>query len=169
MNVAHLTAQMAHHAETIRSLTVGVSEGQARWKPAPDAWSILEVIVHLYDEEREDFRARLDQILHHPDRPWPPIDPQGWVTERRYNQRELGQSVHNWLRERERSLAWLRGLSSSNWGAAVIAPFGPLSAGDVFAAWVAHDLLHARQLVKLHFAYTVHLARPYRVDYAGAW
>jgi hypothetical protein len=33
----------------------GVTEAQARWKPAPEEWSILEVINYLCDEEREDF------------------------------------------------------------------------------------------------------------------
>jgi len=29
--------------------------------------------------------------------------------------------------------------------------------------------MHIRQLVRLHFAYTVHALRPYRVTYAGEW
>jgi len=37
------------------------------------------------------------------------------------------------------------------------------------AAWVAHDLLHLRQLVELHYAWTVAKAAPYSLQYAGEW
>jgi hypothetical protein len=169
MDLDHFTAQMAQHAQTIRSLTRGVSDEQARWKPDPDSWSILEVINHLYDEEREDFRAHLDTILHHPDGPWSPINPQGWVTERQYNQRDLEGSVSNFLAERERSLVWLKGLAAPNWQSVYKAPFAEMTAGDMFAAWVAHDLLHMRQLVELHWGYTARSLQPYSVIYAGPW
>jgi len=165
----YLTNQMANHAATIQSLTLGVPAEQARWKPDPQAWSILEVINHLYDEERQDFRVRLDIILHHPDQPWPPINPAGWVTGRSYNQRDLLQSVDDFLKERRKSVAWLRDLEAPDWQASVMAPFGQISAGDIFAAWVAHDLLHLRQLVELHWACLLQAAQPYQVNYAGEW
>jgi hypothetical protein len=147
----------------------GVSERQARWRPAPDSWSILEVVNHLLDEEREDFRVRLDYTLHRPGEPWPPIDPQGWVTERKYNEQDLEASLSGFLSEREASLVWLRGLSAPNWQTAYESSFGPISAGELFASWVAHDLLHMRQLVELHWAFTTAALEPYGVGYAGAW
>jgi hypothetical protein len=127
------------------------------------------VINHLLDEEEEDFRVRLDFALHRPDEPWPGIDPGGWVTERQYNGRDPGESLRNFLAAREKSLVWLKGLSSPNWETAYDAPFGRITAGDIFASWVAHDLLHIRQLVELHWAYTMMKVDPYRVNYAGAW
>ena len=169
MELAFFTNQMAKQAGTIHSLTLGVSDEQARWKPDPQAWSILEVINHLYDEECLDFRARLDIILHHPEQAWPPINPTGWVKEHHYDERELAQSVEDFLKERRKSLRWLRGLDAPDWQASVTAPFGKLCAGDMVCAWAAHDLLHTRQLVELHWAYTVQAAQPYQVSYAGEW
>lgn len=169
MDLDFATVQMANNGERIRALVQGVSEEQARWKPTPDSWSVLEVVNHLADEEREDFRARLDHILHSPRQPWPGIDPEGWVTGRRYNQRDLKQSVHNLLRAREESLAWLRGLESPDWEAVYDAPFGKITAGDMLASWVAHDLLQMRQLVELHRAFTVRQLAPHKVGYAGPW
>ncbi|HSR31429.1 MAG TPA: DinB family protein [Anaerolineae bacterium] len=169
MNIDHLTSQMAKDAVGIRALVQGISEHQARWRPAPDSWSILEVVNHLLDEEREDFRVRLEVTLQRPGEPWPPIDPQGWVAQRKYNEQDLEPSLTEFLSEREASLGWLRGLSVPNWQATYESPFGPISAGDLFASWVAHDLLHMRQLVELHWAYTTSALEPYSVDYAGAW
>lgn len=169
MNQDHFIQQMAYNAESIRTFTEGVSTEQARWRPNPESWSLLEVINHLYDEEREDFRLHLDHILYKPDRPWHSIDPEGWVTGRSYNERDLSLSVRNFMDERQQSIAWLQGLIGVNWETSAEAPFGRITAGDMFAAWVAHDLLHLRQLVELHYAYTVQAVQPYRVRYAGEW
>jgi hypothetical protein len=169
MDLEYLISQMNLHAGAIHSLTLGISDDQARWKPQPEAWSVLEVVNHLYDEEREDFRVRLDCTLYHPDQSWPPINPKGWVMDRGYNQRDLSLSMGDFLKERQKSIAWLKGLQNPDWHASVTMPFGRFSAGDIFAAWVAHDLLHLRQLVELHWAYTLHSAEPFKVGYAGEW
>jgi len=160
---------MTHNANRIRAAVGGVSPEAARWAPTPDSWSILEVLNHLYDEEREDFRVRLDYILHHPGEPWPPINPQGWVTERGYNQRDLAESLRGFLDERQISLAWLEGLRQADWDTPCQTPFGTMQAGDMLASWAAHDLLHLRQLVELHRALLVQSAQPYAMDSAGPW
>ncbi|MGH2628909.1 MAG: DinB family protein, partial [Anaerolineales bacterium] len=110
MEFPRLLALMERDAERIKLFVEGVSDDQARWKPNPESWSILEVTCHLGDEEREDFRTRLDIILHRPEAPWPPIDPREWVAERKYNERDLGGSLASFLSERRASLEWLRGL-----------------------------------------------------------
>jgi hypothetical protein len=161
--------RLAQNAQSIRSLATGITGEQARWKPAPQAWSILEVVNHLYDEEQFDFRVRLDHILHMPDQEAPPIDPQGWVTSRRYNERGLEESLNNFLAERAKSLNWLRSLGEPNLDASIAMPWGSITAGDMFAAWVAHDLLHLRQLVELHYAWTQKSLAPYSLRYAGEW
>ena len=170
MTLDEMITQMTLQAERIRTLVNGVGDEQARWKPDAESWSILEVVNHLYDEEREDFRVRLDYMLHRPGEDAPPIDPQGWVTERAYNQRDLAQSLSNFLAERQRSLDWLRGLGAPNLAAEVVMPWGAVyHPGDMAAAWVSHDLLHLRQLVELHWAWTQRAVAPFAGDYAGEW
>jgi hypothetical protein len=169
MDLDYVIAQLAGHVVVIQSLVDNVSAKQARWKPSTDVWSILEVVHHLYDEEREDFRRRLDHVLFHPDQTWPGIDPRGWVIERRYNEQDFEQTVAGFLRERDQSLKWLTGLVSPNWQISYEAPWGSITAGDLLASWVAHDLLHTRQLVELHWAYTTRQLEPYKIEYAGQW
>lgn len=170
MNLETYIARFAHNAATIASLVQDVPAEQARWQPSPSDWSILEVVNHLYDEEREDFRQRLDLLLHQPQADWPPIDPAGWVTSRQYSQRELPASLENFLQERENSLEWLRGLSQPDWESGRMAPWGSkMRAGDMLAAWLAHDFLHIRQLNELQYAYWTRTADPYQVGYAGDW
>jgi len=169
MDLQSVVSQMDGNAQAIRALVEGSSDHQARWKPDATSWSVLEVINHLLDEEQEDFRARIDLVLHRGEEAWFRIDPEGWVTERGYNQRELGSSLEGFLAAREESLGWLRGLGEVEWTAGYQAPFGWIRAGDILASWVAHDVLQMRQLVELKWAYLVQAVEPYGVRYAGAW
>ena len=161
--------ELAQGAETITSLVAGVSAEEARVRPAPEAWSLLEVVCHLHDEEREDFRPRLDLVLHRPEETWARIDPAAWVAERQYNTRDLAPMLQAFLAERERSLAWLGSLSAPDWSREHRAPFGPITAGDLLASWAAHDLLHTRQLLELRRARLLAHTAPYRTQYAGDW
>jgi len=169
MELTNMVQRLEKQAQIVKSLTEGVSAEQATWKPAAESWSILEVINHLADEEREDFRFHVDKFLHEPGFAWKSFNPQAWVTERGYNQRVLAASLEDYLTERQRSLDWLRGLQAPDWEQGQPAPFGVLRAGDMLAAWVAHDLLHIRQLVELHWAYGQLHSQPYDVRYAGDW
>ncbi|HHY57384.1 MAG TPA: DinB family protein [Chloroflexi bacterium] len=170
MNIEQIMATMQMNVRRIAALVAGVGATQARWKPDAASWSILEVVNHLLDEEREDFRVRIDFTLHRPGAAWPPIDPGGWVTARRYNERDLAESLTALLAEREQSLAWLRGLPTPDWSVTAVAPWGePFPAGKLLAAWVAHDLLHLRQLVELHWAWTTAELAPFTCEYAGEW
>ena len=94
-----LRQELANGAHVIPALLAGVTPGEARRKPGPVDWSILEVVCHLYDEEREDFRLRLDLMLHRPAEPWPKISPGAWVTERAYNERDYAAMLEQWLAE----------------------------------------------------------------------
>ena len=162
--------RLSSSAETIASLVRGVSDAQARWKPAPEEWSFLEVICHLHDEEREDFRQRVDFILHRPASDWPPINPQGWVTERGYNQRDPVAALEAFLSERRQSLEWLKGLKEPNWASTHTHPnFGSMSAGEMLTAWVGHDHLHIRQLNQLHWQHLAQQTPPFPLEYAGGW
>ena len=59
---------LRRQARVIETQVSSLSAQEARWKPSEGRWSALEVVCHLADEEREDFRVRLDLTLHHPDR-----------------------------------------------------------------------------------------------------
>jgi hypothetical protein len=170
MHYIAIAQQLVRQAQSIRSLTTSVTEEQARWKPTPDDWSLLEVINHLYDEEREDFRQRIDYLLHRPGEEPPPIDPVGWVTARAYNQRSLAVSLQNFLNERDQSVAWLHGLTNPAWSNTYHHPSGfSISAEELLVCWAAHDLLHLRQLIELHYGWHKAQVAPLSLAYAGDW
>jgi len=169
MKFVTLFQELAYFPKIVTSLVAGVSPTEARAKPEPQARSFVEVVCHLYDEEREDFRPRLELMLFHPNDPWPPIDPEGWVTARKYNEQDLETMLEKFIAARAQSLDWLRRLNKPNWAAECETPFGIFKTGDMLAAWVAHDNLHTRQLVELRRARILKITKPYRVKYAGDW
>jgi DinB superfamily len=170
LNLAQAVTRLSQSAETIQSLVHHVEKEQSVWKPKAGQWSILEVINHLADEENEDFRTRLDLTLNQPNAPWREIDPQIWAIERDYLRRNLAESLERFLLERDKSITWLKGLSSPDLDLAHYRPsFGKIRAGDLLASWVAHDLLHIRQLTRLHYQWQGKISEPYTVSYAGDW
>lgn len=143
MNQQLLITQLAEHLNTFTSLFTHCEEEHIHWKPLPEKWSLLEVVNHLYDEEREDFRYRLKAVLEHSTTPWPPIAPQKWVTERAYSTRNYESSVTNFLTERTASITWLQGLANPDWNASYYHPhIGAMSAEMLLVNWIAHDYLH---------------------------
>jgi len=168
MDLAAIIARMNAHARAIQVMLEGLDESIAHTRPDADRWSIVEIIGHLADEEREDFRRRLELTLYHPDEPWPPLDPQGRVTSLGFNSRTLDDVLGDFLSERERSLAWLASIQEPDWDRAREHPVaGSLSAGDLLASWVAHDLLHIRQLARTLWEHLPMIAPGRDVGYAG--
>jgi hypothetical protein len=161
--------ELRYSTEMIRALLAGVEPEAARLKPKAESWSMLEVVCHLYDEEREDFREHLDFILHRQTEEWHAFDTEIWVTERNYNEQDFAEMQAKFFAEREKSFVWLRGLQNPDWEKTFTTKYRTISAGEMFACWVAHDNLHLRQLVKLRRLRLENLTRPYHLDYAGTW
>lgn len=162
--------QLSANAGAIKALVTGVDEAQAHWKPGPNDWSIIEVLNHLADEERDDFRARFQWIINGASGDPPPNDSDQKVTERRYNDRDLAASLADYLNEREQSLKWLRSLTDIPFDSTVTWSWGrTISAGDMFVSWVAHDVLHLRQLTELKWGYQATQFGGYDPGYAGDW
>ena len=143
---------------------------QAMWKPAADEWSLVEVVNHLAEEESDDFRMRLRLLLDDPNKAWPDIDPERSVVQHNFNARDLQESLHRFMRERARSVEWMRTLHQVNWNAAHNHPkVGTLRAGDLLCSWLAHDLIHIRQINTLHYEYQANTIPEFSSAYGGNW
>lgn len=169
MDYKQIIGQLALNKDIFSAHLKGLSEAEYRWKPSPDKWSLLEVVCHLYDEEREDFRARVNSVIDDPAQPLTPFDPVSWVTERDYAGQNFTQKLEAFLTERERSVQWLNSLENPQWDNAYIHPrFGPMTARMFLANWLAHDFLHFRQITRLKMEYFRENSGE-NLDYAGNW
>ena len=168
--LSEVTAMLEASGRAIDALVSGVQPEVARRQPAPEKWSIHEVLGHLADEERNDFRMRIDYMLHRSGEAWPAIDPRRTVSEGNFNEKTLDALRTDFLLERQKSLAWLSGLHGANWEAAYHHPqMGDFTAASLLCAWAAHDLLHLRQIERILFQHLGRATHPDRTDYAGEW
>ncbi len=158
-------------AAFIEAAVAGLGAEELRAKPEGGGWSMLEVLHHLWDEEREDFPLRLRLTLQDPLAEWPPIDPEGWAISRNYNAASPVGVLAGFLAEREKNLEWLQALEQPDWDLAHSHPrAGAISARQLALSWRAHDLLHGRQLLRLRYGRLQAQRRSDSdLDYAGSW
>lgn len=171
MNPQSLLDRLDRFPAALQAAVACVTDADARFKPPSGAWSVVEIVRHLGDEEVDDFRARLAFVLDRKPGDWPPIEPEEWARDRRYNESDLKAAVSRFIDERRRSVAWLRSLpASADWSRAYQHPrWGPIRAGDLLASWAAHDALHLRQIAKRLWELAGRDAPDYKTAYAGEW
>lgn len=166
---SHIFDELERNGPVIANLLTGLSAFEYTWREAEDKWDLLDVICHLYDEEWEDFRARVQLILEDPTKKWVKIDPPAWVKEHAYAQQSFEIKIDEFLTEREKSVVWLRSLENPKWDNGFQHPkVGHVSAQLILENWLAHDLLHIRQILRIKYCYLkAHIDNP--LDYAGEW
>src|SRR5207253_2706179 len=132
MDADYIISQLETNAGVFNELLRNIPIESITWKSQPEKWSFLEIVCHLHDEEREDFRARLKHVLETPADTLPSIDPVGLVKERNYINQDFKNQLRKFTTEREFSVAWLRSLVNPKLENAFQHPkFGPLS-GKLF-------------------------------------
>lgn len=165
----NLIEELNRNISVFEKLLSGLNKNEYLWKQSENKWCLLEIICHLYDEEREDFRSRVKHILENPGLQMKPIDPVGWVKERNYITKDFNEVLSKFLEERKISVNWLMNLENPDWNKIHIHPkLGEMSAKMILTNWVAHDYLHFRQIIKLKYDYLKSESGE-SLDYAGNW
>ena len=167
MNLPKAISQLKTQSKAIAELGSGLSNTESQWMPDANSWSILGTLRHLVYEEIFDFRCYLGKILGVSEFSNPKLGPDQFKAEN--TKRSLDDLIGLFLAERERSILWLGSLYESNWDATIDFEWGSLTAGDLLSSWLAHDLLHLRQLIEIRYALTSKRSAPYRIEYAGEW
>ncbi len=165
IDIQEIIRQLGSSAEAMRAMVGTIPDEQARWKPDADTWSMKEVMEHVYNEERLDFRRHLKEMFSDPPQSWQQIREEDLVS-----MDDCRQALDAFWIEREASLAWLKSLSAPDWERSSSTPWNSsIRAGDVLVSWVEHDFLHLRQMIELLYAWNEQQALPYSVRYAGGW
>ena len=164
-----LIEQLQKNKNVFYNLLKDTNEDMFLWKQTPEKWCLLDIVCHLYDEEREDFKFRTQWVLEKPNQTPPPFNPVIWVTERNYIEQDYNQVLNNFIKEREQSITWLNALKDPKWENYYVHPKkGKLTAKFFLTNWLAHDYLHIRQITKLKFDYLEYQSGE-MIDYAGIW
>jgi hypothetical protein len=117
-------------------------------RPAPTAWSAVEVVCHLRDiEEAYVDRIRF-MVLN--DRPvLIQLDPDRWAEDRQYARCDLADAVAAFRARREDTLAFLDSLAPDQWERAADHPArGRLTIRRVVHSLASHDVEHLDQIAR---------------------
>lgn len=168
MEITHIIDCLAENKLVFKALFERVPKPMYKWKVSEDKWNILELLVHLYDEEIEDFRFRTSFALANNEELLPAINPEGWVKERKYNNRDYKEVLKLFLDAREESILWLNNLRTPDWSMTAKHPeYGSISAQFFLENWLAHDYLHIQQLNRMKYQYFRIMKSNVDLNYAG--
>jgi hypothetical protein len=140
---------LATTPDKIQREIAAMSPRELRARPAPDKWSVQEILAHLEDIEQPGFRARLQAIVEQ-DRPLlPAFDQERRAVERGYNRKDPRHTLASLTKRRKANLRWLRRLRPAQLGRkGVHENVGEMSAGEFLHEWAFHDLGHLKQILE---------------------
>lgn len=149
--------------DTIRSLLAGLPDPLIRDDEGPDTWSPYHVVGHLLHGERTDWLARAERILEHGEtRPFEPFGRFAMLDEGA--DRDIAELLDDFHDARDLNLERIRQILATEPDLEMRGThpdFGPVTLGQLLAAWVVHDLNHLAQVARV-------LAGRYR-DVVGPW
>lgn len=142
-------AVQAATAKELERLIKGVPAAKLRKRPAPDKWSVNEIVAHFADVEvAVGFRMRL--ILGAPGSPVAAFDQDSWVISLHYEKRDPRKSIEQFRVAREANLALLKSLTPGQWKHyGIHAERGQESIEHIARLLAGHDLNHLQQIEKI--------------------
>ena len=134
--------------EILRGLMREISDDDARWKPAPDRFSIAEVLAHLSHSEGHCYRMRVDRFLDEESPFFEADDAQMYLD--LYRDADPEDSFDHFEEQRENNIEFLKNLPpGSGDRTANHAEVGEITLAQMLHEWALHDLGHIRQVAEL--------------------
>jgi len=151
---------LAGTPDILRGLMCELAKDDSRWKPAPDRFSVGEVLAHLAHSEGHCYRLRVDRFLNE-DLPELAAD-DAQMHLHLYRDRDPEDEFANFEEQRQRNVEFLRTLSAEAAGRRARHPeAGEITLAEMLHEWALHDIGHIRQIAELVRArkYLAHAGR----------
>jgi DinB superfamily len=149
--LAHSSGQdplkiLAATPKKLERLAKGVSPAKLRKKPAPDKWSVAEILAHLADVEIV-IGWRIRSILGAPGTEVQAYDQNAWNAALHYDKRDARKDLIQQRVNREANLALLKTLTPTQWKQfGVHAERGQESIEHIAKMVAGHDVNHIQQI-----------------------
>ena len=132
----------------LRGLMCDLSVEDTEWKPAPDRFSVAEVLAHLSHSEGHCYRTRVDQFVNEE---LPEIEPdEASMHLELYRNADAEDAFDHFEDQRETNLEFLRTLPrSAGERRARHQKAGEITLQQMLHEWAMHDLGHIRQIAEL--------------------
>ena len=132
----------------LRGLMTELSAEDVRWKPAPDRFSVGELLAHLSHIEGHYYRARVDRFMSEENPEFEIEDTQHHLE--LYRDMDPEDAFDHFEEQRETNIEALRDLPPGAGDRRAVHPeVGPITLAQMLNEWALHDLGHVRQLAEL--------------------
>ena len=136
-------------SKKLARLIQGVPTAKLRKRPAPDKWSVAEILAHLADVEIA-IGWRMRFILGAPGTPVQAYDQNAWAIAGHYEKRDPRKSIEQHRVVREANIALLKSLSPEQWKHyGQHAERGQESIEHIVRMIAGHDINHIRQIERI--------------------
>jgi hypothetical protein len=133
----------------LAKLLNGVSPARARKRPAPDKWSVAEIVVHMADTEVV-FGYLIRGIVGEPGTRIDGFDQDAWLAALHYDKRDMKKSFAEYRAFREANVGLLRSLTPEQWKiCGMHKERGPETIEMVVKMFAGHDLNHFQQIERI--------------------
>ncbi len=133
-------------AKKLERLIRSVPASKLRKRPAPEKWSVGEILAHLADSEIV-IGWRLRQILGAPGTPIQAFDQDSWVAAGHYEKRDPRKSAEQFRVLREANLSLLKSLAPEQWKHhGMHAERGVETIEHIVRMMAGHDVNHTKQV-----------------------
>jgi hypothetical protein len=141
-----LIAQCARGHQELVDALASVPVDARNWKPAPDRWSIHEIIVHLADSEANDY-IRCRALIAEPGKTVMPYAQNLWATDLAYQEQDLDESLELIRLLRSATHRLLLATPDSSWNHTIHHPErGMMMLDDWLKDHAAHIPIHVAQI-----------------------
>jgi hypothetical protein len=136
-------------AKKLERLVKGVAASRLRKRPAPDKWSVGEILAHLADAEIV-IGWRIRSILGAPGTPIQAYDQDAWAAAGNYAKRDPRKSLEQFRAMRDANLAFYKSLRPEQWKqSGMHAERGEESIERIARMIAGHDLNHISQMERI--------------------
>jgi hypothetical protein len=133
-------------ASRLARLVRGVSTSKLRKRPAPEQWSVIEILAHLADSEVV-CGWRLRAILGAPGTPIGAYDQNAWNAAGHYATRDPRECIELFRAMRKANLSLLKSLTPEQWSQhGMHAERGKETVEHIVGLIAGHDLNHVQQI-----------------------
>jgi len=141
---------LASTPEKLRREVSTMTPREMKTRPAPDKWSVQEILAHLDDVEEHGMRARVAAMIEQDEPVLLPFDQERRAVEMRYNRKDPRRTLTRFARQRRANLKWLRALKPSQLKRkGMHQTVGEITAAEMIHEWAFHDLGHLKQILEV--------------------
>jgi DinB superfamily len=151
--IAELLERFRRGPELLASALTGAAGPEVDYKPAPEKWSVRQIMAHLSDAEIVAVE-RFRRVIAEDDAPLTGYDEKAWANKLDYNRRKPSQSLETFRRIRTENYELLKELPEETFERkGVHSERGEMTLVQLLEIYARHAEKHAEQIRNVRAAF----------------